>query len=157
MPLSASEYWLKWTKNYFRYQFTHVGGLIHQKKMRPKLKALLSDLWPFKDSAWPWERLLPPSQYLSIQLISKHLKGQLWPRVWDEKWSLCPKVSCDPACETKNDLFMVFGWFPWFLMVFGWFPWFFKIVSWFSVSFHGFSRWFHGFSWFLLGLYGFSR
>ena len=36
---------------------------------------------------------------------SKHLKGQLWPRVWDEKWSLCPTVSCDPACDTKNDHF----------------------------------------------------
>ena len=34
---------------------------------------------------------------------SKHLKGQLWPRVWDEKWSLCPTVSCDPQkCTRPN-------------------------------------------------------
>ena len=31
MPLSAPEYWLEWTKNYFRCQFTHVGELIHKE------------------------------------------------------------------------------------------------------------------------------
>ena len=46
--------------------------------------------------------------------------------------------------------FMVF-------MVFGWFPWFLKVVSWFLLGFHGFSRWFYGFSWFLVGFHGFSR
>ena len=65
--------------------------------MRPKLKALLSDLWPFKDSAWPWERLLPPSQYLSIQLISKHLKGQLWPRVCQWRFSVIPAPPPPPS------------------------------------------------------------
>ena len=31
MTLSAPEYWLEWTKNYFRCQFTHVGELIHKE------------------------------------------------------------------------------------------------------------------------------
>ena len=31
MPLSAPEYWLEWTKNYFRCQFTQVGELIHKE------------------------------------------------------------------------------------------------------------------------------
>ena len=31
MPLSAPEYWLEWTKNYFICQFTHVGELIHKE------------------------------------------------------------------------------------------------------------------------------
>ena len=31
MPLSAPEYWLEWTKNYFRCQFNHVGELIHKE------------------------------------------------------------------------------------------------------------------------------
>ena len=31
MTLSAPEYWLEWTKNYFRCQFNHVGELIHKE------------------------------------------------------------------------------------------------------------------------------
>ena len=31
MPLSAPEYWLEWTKNYFICQFTHVGELINKE------------------------------------------------------------------------------------------------------------------------------
>ena len=62
---------------------------------------------------------------------SKHLKGQLWPRLRDEKWALSHsvswrsvvtpptwrkiitfsscvmKVSCDPAWVTKNDHFLI--------------------------------------------------
>ena len=109
---------------------------------------------------------------------SKHLKGQLWPRV--SKWRFCLFLPCPPSpgqlwprvskwrfclflpCPTPSLVsmvfqgsFMVFGWFPWFVkvvswvfMVFGWFPWFFKVVSWVFMVF-GCFPWF---SWFQVGL-----
>ena len=47
MPLSAPEYWLEWTKNYFRCQFTHVGGLIHQENAPESTPIPFMAFWKF--------------------------------------------------------------------------------------------------------------
>ena len=98
---------------------------------------------------------LHPSFYLIHLLQSKHLKGQLGPRVgnvtfFNHGGQLGPCVG--------NVTFFNHGGFSWFLvgfhgfqdsfMVFGWFPWFFKVVSWF---FMGFGL----FPWFFKVFYGF--
>ena len=81
---------------------------------------------------------------------SKHLKGQLWPRVSHVFPFFLP---CPPGFSKW------FGWhgFSWFLVGFHSFSRWFQGFSWFLVGFHGFSRWFHGFSWFLVGFHSFSR
>ena len=61
------------------------------KKMRLKLKALLFDLWPFKNSAWPWEGLLPPSVYLSIQPIYLQILRR----------QCCLQMQCKGWCSLK--------------------------------------------------------
>ena len=47
MPLSAPEYWLEWTKNYFRCQFTHIGGLIHKKNAPQSTPIWFVAFWKF--------------------------------------------------------------------------------------------------------------
>ena len=47
MPLSAPEYWLEWTKNYFRCQFTHMGGLFHKKNAPESTPLWIVAFWKF--------------------------------------------------------------------------------------------------------------
>ena len=47
MPLSAPEYWLEWTINYFRCQFTHIGGLIHKKNAPQSTPIWFVAFWKF--------------------------------------------------------------------------------------------------------------
>ena len=52
MPLSAPEYWLEWTKNYFRCQFTYMGGLFF-KKIAPESTPLwIVAFWKFNRALW---------------------------------------------------------------------------------------------------------
>ena len=52
-------------------------------------------------------------------------------RFLDQRRSVGPPVGDVTVMDQRRSVFMVFGWFPWFL------------------------RWSHGFSWFLVGFHGF--
>ena len=52
MPLSAPEYWLEWTKNYFRCQFTHMGGLFHKKNAPESTPLWIVAFWKFNRALW---------------------------------------------------------------------------------------------------------
>ena len=84
---------------------------------------------------------------------SKHLKGQLWPRVSHEKCALSHSILCH-----EGQLFHGYLWFQVYFSLlqvgFHSFSWFEVGFSWFQVGCNGFS-WFQvGFSWFLVSFHG---
>ena len=81
------EYWVEWTKKIFQCQFTHVGGLIHQKM---RLRALLFDLWPFENSASPWEGF---GGRLSICQLNQYIYQYWGGKLSTQKPKLHSKIS----------------------------------------------------------------
>ena len=47
MTLWTTEYWLEWTKNYFRCQFTHMGGQIYKKNAPESTSLWIVAFWKF--------------------------------------------------------------------------------------------------------------
>ena len=75
MPLSAPDYWLEWTKNYFRCQFTHVGELIIKKC---HLRPVLAELRACKRSTPPIYRLTTAISDIDQTNINRDIRDGNW-------------------------------------------------------------------------------
>ena len=84
MPLSAPEYWLEWTKNYFRCQFTHVGELIHK------------ETWSAASFGWAegLQRINPPIYRLTTavsDIDQTNINRDIRDGNWLSSWTRSPR------------------------------------------------------------------
>ena len=118
MPLSAPEYWLEWTKNYFRCQFTHVGELIHRETwsaasfgwaeglqmINPPIYRLTTAVSDIDQTNI--NRYIRDGNWLSIVESPKYLKStarsiafRIWMICFGKNWPFWQEIS---FCAKKN-------------------------------------------------------